>query len=770
MAELNRTDPGDIHAVVVGLENYPRAAEMSLRGAADNALRFARWLRGGGVPKKNITVLLSALDEDECVTAAAEGADVTWRPVGTAEDIRTVFVHELATVSGGLLYVYWGGHGALGRDHGGRLLFTPDACADDLRCVGVEELRDFLTRDDLSGFTQQVFFFDACAAFVEQYQLDVGPVRVPFPRRPRREVEQFLLYAARDGQEAEQDSATGTGLFSRTALDWLEKRATDLHPDLPRLERHVRTSFEDGYTDTGPLQTPMAYHYRALDGTGFSTAFARTDRAALLEVVGTLHKVFGKDDSACLMYAARIGKACGHSPATAKDPAQWFAGALLTRPRMMATFIEALVHDKKNKAARAFLRLALAHGAPGLLSVQEHADLRDLLARWPALSPVTVNMLTDAAAPSADAHVTANGVLSTAQLMDHVARLEEYPGGWSQVTKRFRVPALVAFTKYLTVHTGPSSVPYPLRNKLDRWGDRVAERLFVESADVDGVRDRAAEWDEEVSASSAPPRVVVQVYPQDEPDTFVCVVWSDAGTGKLAQYNDPDNGVPLSSARGVRLVQRALGSLTAEDGSTPVVEIVLRREHIVDVLVHAWDGAGGTGSPLLLGVEQGVTLRCAPLAAAHREQSRRASLKRRWARRSLGKVVHLDESHADDDPRATRAYGALSTDGDASRAVVLSGRRAGALLVRAALAVGYPVVLWDSEDSQALDPAVFAPLQPEGDLAHLPERVRSYWARTRLDPVGHPVRPALLLEDHDRQLPPVLSLTRSPDPEEEASC
>jgi len=84
MAGLNRTRPGDVHAVVVGLENYPRASEMSLPGAAGNAVRFARWLRDGGVPKENITLLLSALEESlPDIAVEAEAADLAWRGAET---------------------------------------------------------------------------------------------------------------------------------------------------------------------------------------------------------------------------------------------------------------------------------------------------------------------------------------------------------------------------------------------------------------------------------------------------------------------------------------------------------------------------------------------------------------------------------------------------------------------------------------------------------------------------------------------------------------
>ncbi|MGY1581118.1 VMAP-C domain-containing protein [Streptomyces sp. MN13] len=773
MAGLNRTRPGDVHAVVVGLENYPRASEMSLPGAAGNAVRFARWLRDGGVPQQNITLLLSALDESlPGITADTEAAGLSWRDTRTAEDIRDVFVHELATLSGGILYVYWGGHGALGRGGTGPLLFTPDACGVDLRCFRFEEMRSFLTRDDLSGLTQQVMFVDACAAFEEQYGLEHGTVPVPFPERSRREVDQFLLYAARDGQEAEQDDADSTGVFSRTVLDWLEANAPDLRPDLPALELDVRTWFEEQYRTTGTLQTPVAYRYRALDGTrDFGTTYARADHAALLEVTGTLDTEFGHDEGLFLKYAGRVAKTCGLAPSAAKDPVQWFARALLHTPRTMATFVETLVADKATGTAQNFLKLALVHGTPGLLSVEEHTDLKNLLVQVPGLSPAMVNRLTRAATSAVGVQVTGDKALSLTQLMKHIERLEEFPGGRLPGTNGFRVPAVVAFTQYLALHTDLAGVSPALRMKLGHWADRVAGRLFVAPGELSRVREQAEKWDEGLEgarASGPSGRIVVQIHPGDTEDSYTCVVWTDPGTGELSRYGHTDNGVLLGSARAVQLIDKAARSLTTADGAVPVVEIVMQQDDLPALAVHAWDGAPGD-VPVLLGVEQQIALRCAPMASTDKEDRRRDLLRRRWAGRALGRVVYLDESHAADDPRASRAYGTLRADPEAARVVVCSGRRAGSALVRVALASGYPVILWDSEDSHGLVPEDFAPLQPEGDLDGLPARVQTYWAQTQADGPQHPLRPALLLEDPDRPLPPVLSLTRSSVAEEEAS-
>jgi hypothetical protein len=396
----------------------------------------------------------------------------------------------------------------------GPLLFTPDACGVDLRCFRSEEMRSFLTRDDLSGFTQQVMFVDACAAFEEQYRLEHGTVPVPFPERSRREVDQFLLYAARDGQEAEHDDAHGTGVFSRAVLDWLEMHAPDLRPDLPALELDVRSWFEEQYRTAGTRQTPVAYRYRALDGTqDFGTTFARADHDALLAVAETLSTELGQDEGLLLKYAGRVAKTCGLAPSAARDPVQWFARALLHTPRTMATFIETLVADKATRTARKFLKLALVHGTPGLLSVQEHTDLESLLGRVPALSPAMVNRLTRAATSAVGLQVTADGGLSLAHLMKHIERLEEFPGGVLPGTKRFKVPAVVAFTQYLALHTCLDGVSPALRMKLVQWGDRVAGRLLVAPGELQRVREQAEDWDKGLGASRTSGRIVVQIHP-----------------------------------------------------------------------------------------------------------------------------------------------------------------------------------------------------------------------------------------------------------------
>ncbi len=247
----------------------------------------------------------------------------------------------------------------------------------------------------------------------------------------------------------------------------------------------------------------------------------------------------------------------------------------------------------------------------------------------------------------------------------------------------------------------------------------------------------------------------MQVYPEHATETFTCVVWTDQGTGELVRYSHEDNGVPLAPAQAVQLIQRATRSLSVSDAEAPVVEIVLDAGDMRAVPVYTWADASHV-VPLLLAVRRRITLRCAPLASVEHEEERRTRLERRWSNRADGRTVYLDQGHT----QGMSAYGALEDDHDVARVVVRTGCHDSAQLIQLALYLGYPVILWDHDAPQAVADTHFAPLDPEGALPELPERVRRYWAKVCTDPARHPVRPVLLLDNPERTLPPVLTMTR----------
>ncbi|TRO57080.1 hypothetical protein [Streptomyces sp. IB201691-2A2] len=756
MAELNRVDPNDIHAVVVGLEYYPQAPRgWSLRGAGEDALRFARWLHQGGVPPQNIRFLLSPLEESQAsLVAAATEAGLGYRTVTSAGEVRDVFIRELKDTTGKLLYVYWGGHGVLGEDS--RLLFYPDASAEDKLCLRVEELRVFLTQMASRGFSQQVLFFDACATFVEEHGAESAPVVMPFPNPGRETVQQFLLHASLDGQAAEQDDLAGSGAFSTMLLEWLEQRAADLHPDLSALHNDIRKHFEEQQRAAGgPEQTPVTCRYLTLDGTqdDTETYAAPVDHTARLEVRGILESAF-PNEGRLKVYAAQVARACGAARLAASYSTEVFAKVLLDTPRAMATLIDVLSADGESKTSEPLLALALTHTPPGLLSVGEYADLRELLTQAPAMSPAMVNAITQHVLPGGSGvHMETGSTVGEAQLLAHIENLEQHPGGYSHTDHgRRTAPAVIRFTQNLAAVFDQDP---EWCQQLGAWGQRVAERLGVDTETLNELRETANAWAHAFKGSSNTPRVVVQLYPEPATETFTCVVWTDQGTGELARYSHEDNGVPLAPAQAVRLIQRATRSLSVSDTEAPVVEIVLDAGDMRAVPVYTWADAGHV-VPLLLAVRRRITLRCAPLASIEHEEDRRTRLERRWSRRADGRAVYLDQGHA----QGMSAYGALEDDHDVARVVVRAGCHDSAQMIQLALYLGYPVILWDHDAPQAVADSHFVPLDPEGTLPELPERVRRYWAKVCADPARHSVRPALLLDNPERKLPPVPSMTR----------
>ncbi|MFD7933862.1 hypothetical protein ACFV4T_04890 [Streptomyces sp. NPDC059755] len=770
MDGLSVVEPERIHAVVVGVERYPRHPDWDLPGAVGDGLRFARWLRKGGVPGANIQLLLAPGEDGMRLLEAQDETDeFAWCPISSRGELLDAFTSGFDQRTGDLLYVFWGSHGIL--DHGDRrLLLCPDASLKDKRCIDTANLTEHLQRDDLQGFKQQVLIFDACATFLEHHHQPTGPAVAAFPTAPRRGVEQFVLCAAAAGQVAENDAALGSGVFSRVVLDWLETQAAGLRPDLTALVQHVKERFGGLHAAGGPRQTPVSLHIRAMDGAEEwltapcpPTLPASTERDRIaLALRNTL-----TDADLRARSVEHLVSACPDARLGQRPSDDQLAHALHTVERAMAAVVE-VVHLRDRKAANELLALARLLGVPGLLSPLEHGSLRELLDGASVLPPMSHVVAAVRAAlpgerawlPPADPHGPTVG-----QLMACVEHFEQYTGGQAMARPgRQLVPAVVRFTELLAAATPDA------RWGLHEWGDRVARRLGVDDGGLAERRADAMIWADSLGGTDERPRVVAQVHVETS-DTaavgdgphFACVIWFDTGAGELMQAPD-QSGAPSPPRGVVRLIEAAVHRLAAITDLPPVVEIVLQPDAL-QLPVDSWDGSDdGDLLPCLLGVEWETVLRCFPSASPEREKQRMAELRRRWAGRHNDRVIYLDDRHAE----GYAAYGALKEDADAARAVVRAGPSNRERLVRAALLLGYPVVLWDREASGPVPNTHFAPLSPEASVDRLPWRVRDYRAGACRDPVAHPVRPALVLEDADRPLPPVLSLTE-PSASDEAS-
>ncbi|WP_053690612.1 caspase family protein [Streptomyces sp. WM6372] len=255
MAELTVPDPARVHAVVVGIEHFPRISGKDLPGAAADAMRLARWLRTRGVPAGNIRLLLAPMAgswQDLNAEARELGLDI--EPVTSRDQIIDKLAPARTVPEGDVLYVYWGGHGVLDRGDR-RLLLCPDASDAEPRCLDLMDLREYLTRPDVARCRRQVFLVDACATFVQDNQ--TRPVVAALPAGKRVPVEQFMLLAAASGQAATQRTAERTGAFSTAVMDWLEEHSPGLSTDLDALVAHTKEHFTGYRLGSRQLQTPV---------------------------------------------------------------------------------------------------------------------------------------------------------------------------------------------------------------------------------------------------------------------------------------------------------------------------------------------------------------------------------------------------------------------------------------------------------------------------------------------------------------------------------
>ncbi|MDV9171653.1 hypothetical protein R6V09_16185 [Streptomyces sp. W16] len=768
---LHEVDPETVYAVAVGLEHYPGLGGEDLPGAALNAVRFARWLRGCEVPGQNIALLLAPVDENrDQIEASCADTGLSWQETAQGALLRRHFIETLPRKSAGLLYVYWGGHGVLTR-HDERVLYYPDATDQDPRGLGVRDLREYLTAE---GFPeQQVLLFDSCAMFVEERGLDVAPVQDRLPGSRRETKDQFLLHASLDGQAAEHDTALRSGAFSYVLLDWLETHAEQRPtPDLDAMEAAVHRNMLERYERGAPAQAPMSCTYRSLRGDERTEPFsAHVDPQQAERLVVTLGEVL-PDPAKRMWIAGRVARACGSSWLAARPTDTRFAEMLLNSPRAMATFIGLLRHGEGRPAAVRTLRaFAVTVQPPGLLSVPEYVELHRLLGRWNARSAETVNAATQEAVEAIPPMVRAeaDGRLTLDQLMAHVKYLETLGLGHRTDTKRLALPAVLRFVLCLAAR--PSVSPQ-LDAELLTWCYQVATvRLGVDKREFERwlKKSRTPHALKAVKGlvpeapGTLPPSVVVQLSPGTEPDSFVARTWVRMEAGALRRHTSDHNGLQLSSSQVVQLIDDAVYSVTAEGAPSPLVEIVVRPDDLLQVPIHTWESVDDDGTLLLPSVDHRIALRCEPLVRESRERKRQQLRARRWERRDGGEVIHLDTRHS---VNARSAQAALQRDQCAARVIICTGSTDSVSLIMAALRLGYPMIMWDSETQVPVAPCHFEPLRPEDEIRSQPERVREYWSQFHENPDRYDLRPAFLLEDHERPLPPAHPLTRSARPEE----
>jgi hypothetical protein len=240
--------------LAVGIEQYDYGAAMNLPGAAEHAVRLARWAHRKGVPASRIYLAVTWLDSPTeehlpgavCIPATRDAIDRS--------------LHDALADGGDLLIVFWCGHGVLNQQRS-RVLFTGNATENNKVNFPVDEIRGLLssTLHKGDGFGQQLLLIDACANFVNEMSFEHGLEPTPLSKGHPREVSQFTLFAADQGQIAGYNQIKRQAAFSQTVLDWLESQTpASAFRRFAELREHVKAVFKQRADREEGRQSPVS--------------------------------------------------------------------------------------------------------------------------------------------------------------------------------------------------------------------------------------------------------------------------------------------------------------------------------------------------------------------------------------------------------------------------------------------------------------------------------------------------------------------------------
>jgi hypothetical protein len=236
-----KADPKRTYALVVGIERYDIGESWNLLGPAADAIRFVNWLLSRHVEAANIWLHMSLLNSNALPALTNPAVAVH---EATREKIRGRII-DIKSVTGDLLYLFWGGHGiaTTARD---RRLFYADARSDDRQNLTVSGLLDHL-QSERTRIKRQIAYIDSCANFTpDTHQLPLDP----FPQeRTNSQVLQSFFFAAAPGQKAVNDAVLQGGVFSRRVQAELDE-SPGFPPDPARIIATVK-SYLDQSGQTG---------------------------------------------------------------------------------------------------------------------------------------------------------------------------------------------------------------------------------------------------------------------------------------------------------------------------------------------------------------------------------------------------------------------------------------------------------------------------------------------------------------------------------------
>jgi len=228
--------PAQARALIVGLEKY-NLTDSDLDGAAADALRMADLLERFGMPPANIELWLAPKGK--------VGTKRPWKAFTGAAFEQRLTTGLQNDKTGGLLFIYWSGHGVVAFSEHSQYLLFPEAEKDQLRSFRFDNISNLLLDRLHAQFGHQVLVIDACRSPLTQWGVS-GLAEKPMQVAPvdaGRVVEQCQLFACSLGQAGAQMSEKGSSLMQQIETEW-KNAPKGVWPDFETSFRRIQERVE----------------------------------------------------------------------------------------------------------------------------------------------------------------------------------------------------------------------------------------------------------------------------------------------------------------------------------------------------------------------------------------------------------------------------------------------------------------------------------------------------------------------------------------------
>jgi len=259
MIELSAL-PERTYGLVIGIESYQENSwNVKGAGPAYDALKFAQWLDARGVPTSNIRLCLSPLEENSHLVKPSRLSVQS----ATEPNITSLLTEFFSKEKGDLLYLFWAGHGLITSERNRRLLCA-DANKRNWQNLDLDSLLLYLS-SELFQIHNHICIVDACANYILESKgrpTNLGGRRFP-SGQPRKESQQFVLLATREGEQAKVSADGKTGYFSKAVREALAEEPNDCWP--PSMEA-IAEKVKQRFAGLDKKQLPTYFYRRSWDG------------------------------------------------------------------------------------------------------------------------------------------------------------------------------------------------------------------------------------------------------------------------------------------------------------------------------------------------------------------------------------------------------------------------------------------------------------------------------------------------------------------------